>query len=69
MGEDVEFETEKEVFNSYILGDGTLLKMKSVISKIVRLDEYGPDGNPLYMVNAQNIVVTDCPPNLQKSNS
>jgi hypothetical protein len=67
MGEDVDFHPEKELFNVYILEDGTTLKMKAVISKIIRLDEYGPDGNPLYMVTAQNVMVTDCPPQLQRS--
>lgn len=67
MGEDVEFEPEREGFNTYVLQDGTTLKLKAVVSKIVRLDEYGPDDNPLYMVSASNVVVTDCPDNLRRN--
>lgn len=65
-GEDIEFETEKESFNIYILHDGTKLKLKAVVAKIIRLDAYGPDGNPLYMVNASNVLVTDVPESLQR---
>jgi hypothetical protein len=65
-GEDVEFEVEKESFNVYILHDGTTLKLKVVVSGIVRLDSYGPDGNPLYAVQATNVLVPDVPENLRK---
>lgn len=65
-GEEVEFETEREGFNTYILHDGTKLRLKSVVASIVRLDAYGPDGNPLYLVNATNVMATDVPENLRK---
>jgi len=67
MGEEVEFEPDgAEKWNVYILGDGTKLRMKSVVASIVRLDEYLPTGEPLYMVNASNIVATDVPDNLKE---
>jgi hypothetical protein len=65
-GEDVEFEVERESFNIYILHDGTKLKLKVVVSNIVRLDSYGPDNNPLYAVQATNVLVPDVPENLRK---
>ena len=68
-GTEVVFETEREGFNTYILEDGTKLKFKSVVTKVVRLNDYNPDGNPLYMVQSSNIVAADCPPHLQKGSA
>jgi hypothetical protein len=65
--ETVEFETEREGWNNYILHDGTELKLKSVVSEIVRVDgAYSPNGDPLYLVTASNIVVTNVPDNLKR---
>lgn len=65
-GEEVEFETERENWNTYILHDGTKLKIKSVVSQVIRLEAYKPDGEPLYFVNSSNIAVADVPENLKK---
>jgi hypothetical protein len=65
-GEEVEFETEKESFNSYILHDGTHLRMKAVVGQIIRLDAYNPNGEPIYLVNASNVVVANVPDSLKK---
>ncbi len=65
-GEEVEFETEREGFNTYILHDGTRLKFKAVVSKIVRLDAWKPDGEPFYMINATNVAVADVPDTLKR---
>jgi hypothetical protein len=66
MGEEVEFETEREGWNTYILHDGTRLKFKSVVSNVVRLDAYKPDGEPIYIVSAANVASADVPDNLKK---
>lgn len=66
MGEEIEFEPEREGWNTYILQDGTKLRMKSVVASIVRLDEYLPTGDPMYLVNASNVVATDVPDQLKK---
>ena len=66
-GEDVEFETEKESWSSYILHDGTRLRLKSVVASIVRLDGvYSPTGDPVYLVNAQPVMAVDAPDTLKK---
>jgi len=64
----IEFETEREGWNSYILQDGTELRLKAVVSEIVRVEgAYSPNGDPLYMVQSSNIVVTNVPDRLRKS--
>ena len=66
MGQEVEFETEKEAWNTYILEDGTKLKLKAVAASVIRLEEYLPNGDPMYIVNASNVVATDVPDNLKR---
>jgi hypothetical protein len=65
-GDEVEFEVERESFNTYILEDGTKLKVKNVVAKIVRLEAYGPDGSPLYLLQGGPIVSADVPDHLRK---
>ena len=67
QGEDVEFEPEHEGFNSYILADGTRLKLKTVILEIVRLDsEFNQAGEPVYVVRSQNVLAAVVPDSLKK---
>lgn len=66
MGEEIEFETEREGWNTYILHDGTRLKFKAVVSNIVRLDAFKPDGEPIYLVNASNVAAADVPEHLKR---
>lgn len=65
-GEEIEFETEKENWNTYILEDGTKLKMKSVVAKVLRLEVFKEDGEPIYLVNSSQIVTSDVPDNLKR---
>lgn len=65
-GEEIEFETEKEGWNDYILHDGTKLKMKTVVSDVVRLELYQPDGSPVYLINSSNVVSAIVPDSLKK---
>ena len=56
-GESVEFLTRKEDFNEYQLTDGKILKIKMVVTRIIKLkEEKAPDGNPIYLIQSQNVV-------------
>ena len=66
MGEEIEFETDREGWNAYILHDETRIKLKSVVATIIRLDAYRPDGTPLYLVQSSNVVSSDVPENLKR---
>ncbi len=65
-GEEIEFETEKENWNTYILEDGTKLKMNSLFAKVLRLEVFKEDGEPIYLVNSSQIVTSDVPDNLKR---
>jgi hypothetical protein len=54
--DDIDFEESKEYWNIYKLKDGTTLKIKLVLVGIKRLKKHNPDGTPIYMINAQNVV-------------
>ena len=55
-----------ERWNVYELTDGTILRAKLEITGILRTDKYGPDGDPLYIVNNQPITRVKVPEGLFK---
>ena len=57
----VDFETVREEYNAYKLADGSMIRMKTVVTSIIRTDEFTPEGEPLYIVNSQNVLVADVP--------
>lgn len=65
-GEDVEFEAEHEGFNTYLLHDGTKLKMKSVVSEVLKLDLRNAEGEPIYVLKSANIVTAIVPESLKQ---
>jgi hypothetical protein len=67
MAESVEFETEKENWSTYLLHDGTSLKLKTVLAEILRVDnEYGANGDPIYIINASPVISAVVPDHLKK---
>jgi len=67
MAEEIPFETERESWNTYLLQDGTTMKIKSVLAEVLRVEGmYAPNGDPLYMVNASPVVATVAPDHLKK---
>ncbi len=56
-GKSVDFLTRKEDFNEYQLADGKTIRIKMVVTQIIKLvDERAPDGSPVYLIQSQNIV-------------
>ncbi len=53
----MDFLTRKEDFNEYQLEDGKVLRIKMVVTRIIRLEgETAPDGSPVYLIQSQNVV-------------
>ena len=64
---EVDFQTRKEEWNEYQLMDGSSIKMKLVVSEIFKVpDEYDEEGNPVYVVRSNNVLVVRSPDNLKK---
>ena len=65
--EQININQTSEYWNQYFLEDGTVLKMKLVATKVVRLvGQYDQSGNPVYFVTSTNVVAVDSPDILKK---
>jgi len=53
---EIDFTEEKEFWNEYKLADGTTLKVKLVLRGVKRLNQFEPDGTPIYAINSMNVV-------------
>lgn len=67
MAEEIEFETDREAWNTYTLHDGTTLKVKAVLAEVLRVEGmYQQTGEPVYTVNASIVVSSSSPDALKK---
>jgi hypothetical protein len=53
---DLDFTELEEHWNIYQLSDGTKLKVKLIIRGVKRLNQFEPDGTPVYLINSMNVV-------------
>ena len=54
---DVDVKASSEKFSEIILVDGTKIKLKPVVTEVVRADEgHDPDGNPIYIVQTTTVL-------------
>lgn len=54
--EDMEFKTAHEDWNEYTVEDGYGVRIKLVVSSILKTGDRDPQGNPVYIVQSTNIV-------------
>jgi len=53
----MDFFTRKEDWNEYQLSDGTVIRMKTVITDVFLIPgEIDPEGNPVYNVRSTNVL-------------
>jgi hypothetical protein len=69
--EEVSFQPDSESggeqWSHYTLLDGTSLKVKAVLMNALRIEGmYGPNGDPVYSVNASIVVSSSSPEPLRK---
>ncbi len=51
------FQNVAEHWNEYLLTDGSVLRLKSVVTEILRVeDHYDAEGNPQYLVKSAQVV-------------
>ena len=66
--ESVEVEKSSENWSEYRLADGTTIKVKPVVSKVMRtLEEYDNEGNPIYQIIVTPVISVESPESLKKS--
>ncbi len=62
------FRSSGEHWNEYLVDDGSVLKLKPVVTEILRLEgQYDPMGNPIYLIQSTNVVAVDAPDELKRS--
>jgi hypothetical protein len=66
----VTFRSSGEHWNEYLVDDGSVVRIKLVVTDVVRLDDhFDPQGNPVYLVQSTNIMSVDAPENLRREAS
>jgi len=68
--EQVEVQQGSEQWNQYLLADGSVVRLKTIVTEVWRvIDEYDPEGNPAYVVRSRNVVTVTAPDELRRSQS
>lgn len=66
--ERVEIERADEKWNEYQLADGSTLRVKQVATEAWRIvDEYDPEGNPLYVLRTAGVLTINAPESLKRT--
>ena len=66
-GEEVQFNPKQEEWSIYELEDGTIIKMKTIVTKVVRTGKFHLTRNdPIYKVSSHNIVEAEVPDKLKR---
>ena len=61
------YQTRGEHWNEYLIDDGTVLRIKLVLTEVIRVeDQYDAQGNPVYVVNSTNVVTADSPARIRR---
>ena len=68
VGSEIPVQQSTEPWSEYLLEDGSVIRIKQVLTQAVRLDnEYDKDGNPVYVVQGTSIVVVSASEKLRRS--
>lgn len=63
----VEVSQAGERWNEYLLEDGTILKVKLVLTNVYRVEgQYDAEGNPVYILQSTNVVSANAPRDLRR---
>lgn len=63
----IQINQSNEQWNTYLLEDGSVLKVKLVVTKVSRLDgSYDVEGNPVYIFQSTNVTSVQAPEELRK---
>ena len=61
------FQVGGEHFNEYVVEDGTILKVKLVVTEVLRIEgAYDAEGNPVYLVASTNVMSVSSPDALRR---
>ena len=60
--EEMIVERATEEWNTYLLDDSTVIRLKPVVLRVARIPgEYDDEGNEIFIVKSNNVLVVDSP--------
>jgi hypothetical protein len=62
----IDFKSIKEEWNEYQAEDGTVIRLKVVVSEVYRLDDYDQDSKPIYVIKSSNVLSSSVLEHLKK---
>lgn len=63
----IDVNQSSERWNEYMLEDGTILKLKAVLTNVYRIDgQYDAEGNPMYILQSTNVISANAPQELRR---
>lgn len=63
----IDIQQSNEHWNQYLLGDGTVLRIKLVATEVWRIEgEWDQEGNPFYVVKSSNVLSVNPPEELRR---
>jgi len=66
-GLEMGFKSISEDWNEYEVNDGTIIRLKVVVTNIAKLtDRYDKEGSPIYVVKSSNVLSISAPEKLKK---
>lgn len=66
----VEVQRSSEQWNEYLLADGSVVRLKAIVTEVWRvIDEFDAEGNPAYVVRSRNVVTVTAPDELRRPQS
>ena len=60
-GEEIQFKTQSEPWCSYQLEDGYIIRIKLVVTQIIKTSQKDADGNPVYVARSSNVMAVSPP--------
>jgi len=70
QGTDMEIEESSEKWSEMKLHDGTRIRVKSVVTQVIRMDgAYDNEGNPVYVVKTSPVISVISTPDFLKRGS
>lgn len=64
--EDLDFEQTQVAINEYLLENGIRIKLRLMLTRVGKTDQFAADGAPLYAVNNQIVPQIKFPPKFRK---
>jgi hypothetical protein len=56
----------RENWSEYVLEDGSLVRVKPILAKVLRTQEFDSEGNPIYQLVISDAVFVEVPEELKK---